>query len=120
MDESIDLKEILKKHFAWLNDEPDGARANLTGAYLSGADLTGANLSRADLSRADLSGANLDYSVWPLYCGSKHVKVDKKIATQLAAHFCVLDCDDPDYQVARAAILAFAQQSHRARDLELV
>jgi hypothetical protein len=53
------LQKIIADHKKWLNDEPDGSRANLSGANLSGADLSGADLSRADLSRADLSRANL-------------------------------------------------------------
>ena len=53
------LQEILEKHKRWLNNEPDGERANLRRADLSGADLIGANLSGADLSGADLIGANL-------------------------------------------------------------
>ena len=78
------LNEILQKHKLWIEGDPEGTRAdlsganlsranlrwadlsgaNLSGAYLSGADLSGAylsgaNLSGADLSRADLSGANL-------------------------------------------------------------
>ena len=89
-------------------------RANLEGANLEGADLRGANLERANLRRA-----NLDYSCWPLWCGSNKVKVDAKIAAQLAAHFCALDCDDKAYQKARKAILKFAMTSHRAEDLEL-
>jgi hypothetical protein len=55
-----------------------------------------------------------------LWCGSKGVKVDRKIAAQLAAHFCAVDCDDPDYQAARAAILEFAKTSHRASELGLI
>jgi uncharacterized protein YjbI with pentapeptide repeats len=81
--------------------------------------LIGANLSHADLRDADLHGANLDFACWPLWCGSKQVKVDARIAAQLAAHFCVLDCDDPDYIKARDAIMEFAKTSHRASDLEL-
>jgi uncharacterized protein YjbI with pentapeptide repeats len=108
----------------------DLSGANLTGANLTRADLTGANLTRADLRGADLSGANLrgadlrganiDLSCWPLWCGSKNVKVDDKIARQLAAHFCVLDCDNAEYQAARAAILEFAKGSHMTADLGLV
>ncbi|MFA5150989.1 MAG: pentapeptide repeat-containing protein [Clostridia bacterium] len=104
--------------------------ADLTDANLRGANLTGADLTRADLTRADLSGANLmgadlrsaniDFACWPLWCGSKNVKVDARIATQLAAHFCVLDCDDPAYKAARKAILKFAKTSHRADDLGLL
>ena len=91
--------------------------ADLRGADLSGADLRGADLRGAHLSGADLSGANLDFSAWPLCCGSNRVRVDAKLSAQLAAHFCALDCDDPAYQLARAAILDFARTSHRAGDL---
>ena len=93
--------------------------ADLRDADLRDADLRGADLSGANLRRADLSGADLDYSCWPLSCCSKDVKVNRKIAAQLAAHFCVMDCDDADYQKARKAILKFAKTSHRAADLGL-
>jgi len=93
--------------------------ANLRGADLSGADLSGADLRVANLIGADLRGANLDFSCWPLWCGSKSVKIDRRIAAQLAAHFCAVACDDPDYQAARAAILEFAKSSHRAVELGL-
>jgi len=63
------LKEILKKHLLWLNDEEDGEKAdlhsadlcdaNLYGADLRGADLCGANLHSADLRGANLHSANL-------------------------------------------------------------
>jgi hypothetical protein len=53
------LKDILKKHVAWLRGEPDGQKANLRSADLSGADLRSADLSGADLRSADLSGADL-------------------------------------------------------------
>ena len=94
--------------------------ADLSGANLRSADLSGANLSGANLRSADLSGADLSYSAWPLWCGSKRVKVDKRIAAQLAAHFCVLDCDDNDYIEARNAIMDFAKTSHRANDLGII
>lgn len=112
----------------------DLSRANLWGANLWGVDLRGANLRDAnlrdanlwgaDLRGADLRdvylwGANLDFSCLPLWCGSKGVIVDKRIAAQIAAHFCALTCDDPDYQAARSAILEFAKTSHRAGELRL-
>jgi hypothetical protein len=46
--------------------------------------------------------------------------VDKRIAAQIAAHFCALACDDADYLAARAAILEFAKSSHRAENLGLL
>lgn len=87
--------------------------ANLSGADLSGADLRGAKLRGAYLSGADLRGAYLDFSCWPLWCGSLDVKVDAKIAAQIAYHFCRLDCEDSGYKQARNAILDFANQFHR-------
>ena len=93
-----DLKEILRKHTLWLNNDPEGekadltgadlykanlygadlSKADLTGADLTGADLTGAdlykaNLYKADLSKADLTGADLSEAKidWPLVCPEK-------------------------------------------------
>lgn len=141
-----ELNEILVAHKAWLEGEPEGRKANLRGAYLQeadlreadlweadlrgadlwganlrganlrGANLRGADLREADLWGADLWGADLDYSSWPLLCGSLDVKVDARIAAQLAYHFCRLDCDDPDYIAARNAILDFANTFHRAKE----
>lgn len=87
--------------------------ANLYKADLRGANLLGANLYKADLCGADLREANIDFSCWPLWCGSLEVKVDKKIAVQIMYHACALDCDDPEYVVARNAVLNFANKMHR-------
>lgn len=71
----IELNKILDLHKKWLDDKPDGKRAdlsytdlsglNLSGAILRNANLIkvileGANLEGADLSCADLRGANLE------------------------------------------------------------
>lgn len=85
--------------------------ANLCGADLCGADLRGANLCGANLS-----GANIDYACWPLWCGSLGVKMDVRIARQLAYHLCALDCDDPEYIKSRDALLPFANQFHRVQE----
>ena len=145
-----ELKTMLEKHKLWLDDEEGGKRANLQYADLEGADLRdadlrdadlrGANLRGANLQYADLRGANLrvtdleganlrganlrganlDYTCLPLWCGSKGMIVDKRIAAQIAAHFCALDCDDADYLAARTAILEFAKSSHLAEVLGLL
>ena len=94
-----ELDAILQKHKLWLDDADGGIRADLKGA--------------------DLRGADLDYSCFPLWCGSKGMIVDRRIAAQIAAHFCALECDDADYIAAREAILEFAQTSHRAKVLGL-
>ena len=109
-----ELKTVLEQHKLWLFDN-GGERADLRRA-----DLQGADLRYADLQGADLRWADLDYSCLPLWYGSKSMVVDKRIAAQIAAHFCALDCDDADYLAARAAILEFAKTSHRVSDLGLL
>ena len=126
--EENQLKNVLELHRKWINKEPGGERANLWGADLWRADLwranlreanlreanlRGADLRGADLWEANLRGANLDYSCWPLWCGSLDVRVCKRIAAQLAYHFCRLDCDDPEVIAAQNAIIPLANQFHR-------
>ena len=97
--------------------EADLSRANLCHADLRGADLTDARLSNADLRDANLDGADLTNTdltdaAWPLSRGSLDVKTDRRMAAQLAYHFCRLDCDDPGYIQARNALVPFANTSH--------
>ncbi len=118
-----ELNEILEKHSKWINNEEGGEQANLREANLCRADLyeanlRGANLYGADLREANLRGANLrgansDFSCLPLWCGSFDMKVDKRIAAQIAYHFCRLDCDDKEFIEARNAIVDFANNFHR-------
>lgn len=96
-------------------------RANLRGAILRGGNLRGADLREAGLYRADLRGANLseanlDFSTLPLWCGSLKMTVDKRIAAQVAYHFCRLVCDDAEFLEARNSILKFANQFHRVNE----
>ena len=137
----FDREEVLKllkrgRKQAILDYDLKGADlsgADLKGANLKGADLSGANLMEAnlrdtnlintDLRGADLRGANLrganikgadlDYSCYPLWCGSLHLKADKRLACQLAYHLCSIQCDDADYIKMRNSILDFANQFHR-------
>ena len=129
--DNADLKCVLENHRKWLLFEEDGEQADLRGADLRGADLRGVNLQganfrgadlrgadlrSANLRGADLRGANIDYSSWPLCCGSLGVTVDRRIAAQIAYHFCRFDCDDPDYMSAREALLSFANTFHRVAE----
>ena len=59
-DAMIELTEILRLHKLWLENTPEGNRADLSDANLSGAYLIGANLSGANLIGANLSGVILD------------------------------------------------------------
>jgi len=92
--------------------------ANLQGAFLlranlQNANLQGANLQGAFLRMADLRGTDIDFTCWPLWCGSTNVTVDRRIAVQLAYHLCSLNCDDSEYATIRASLLPFACQIHR-------
>ena len=109
-----ELEAILAKHVLWLQSKAGGEKANLWRANLVKADLR-----EADLREAKLEGADLDFSAWPLWCGTRGVIVDKRLACQLAAHFCVLVCEDDEVKAAQQALLPLARQSHRAKDLGL-
>jgi hypothetical protein len=89
--------------------------ANLRDADLRGADFRGADLRGADFRGADFRGADLDYSCWPLWCGSKGVKLDSKQIDQLCLHLYWVMPDSKlkkglKYRAGRAA---------KARDVEL-
>ena len=98
------LREILTAHTQWL-DGNGGERADLQGANLrranlQGANLRGANLRSADLRRADLRSANLDFSAWPLWCGSVGAIVDDRIQRQLLYHAYATDNPEQDADIA--------------------
>ena len=79
---SEELKEKIRLHKMWLNNEVGGekadlSRANLYGANLSGADLSGANLYGANLSGADLSGAKSIISFGPMPTSGRIIYASK-------------------------------------------
>ena len=141
---TTNLKEVLRLHTLWLNDGEIGERAdlrwanlvgadlreadlrwanlrwaNLRWANLEGADLREANLEMADLRRANLREANLemadlDYAAWPLWCGSLGAKADRRLAAQLAYHFCRIDYGDDELcKGLQAALVPLANEFHR-------
>ena len=94
--------QILQRHAKWLESggtdgesanlrNADLRNANLRGADLCNANLCGADLCNANLCGADLCGADLDFSCWPLWCGSKNVKADDRLVVQLIFHVTRLD-----------------------------
>ena len=134
-----ELDKILKNHKKWLAGEDGGSRANLRGANLRGANLQvadlrgadlrdvnlwdaalqgaklwGADLRGANLQTADLRGADVDYSCWPLGCGSLDVIVDRRIFCQLAYHLCRVIVDDDECKEAQLMLGKLANEFHRA------
>jgi uncharacterized protein YjbI with pentapeptide repeats len=57
-----ELNDILDKHKKYMNNLPEGERADLSNMDLSNANLSYANLIDANLSNAKLSNANLSYA----------------------------------------------------------
>jgi len=82
--------------------EADLQKANLQGADLRGANLQEANLRGAYLQKANLQGATLDYSCFPLWCGSFDMKVDDRLVWQLIAHLGRLDRSKISKKVGKA------------------
>ena len=144
-----EFSEILKKHEMWLQNDPNGKRANLSradlseailsganlsranlseailsGANLSRANLTGAYLSRANLSGAYLSGANIDYSVLPLWCGSLNAGFDDKQIKQIAYHMVKagLNSKNTSEETRRDLIkmIDFANEFHRVEECGII
>lgn len=106
-----ELDKILTDHKKWLNNEDEGRRADFRGA-----DLRYANLRGADLTGADFRGADIDYSCWPLWCGSLNVKVDRRIFCQLAYHLCRVIVDDDDCKESQLMLGRLANEFHRAAE----
>ena len=65
------------------------------------------------LRRAYLRGADLDYSCFPLWCGSFDMTTDIRLPAQLAYHFCRLKCDDLLVQEAQKYLVPLANKFHR-------
>ena len=114
-----EIDRILELHKTWLNGGENGKCANLRDADLSDANLYGANLRGADLRGADLRGADLDFSCWPLWCGSLHVKIDDRIAHQLIYHVCSAIISSPEVSdsikniMLLQPVLGLANKFHR-------
>ena len=80
--------------------------ANLSRADLRKADLRGTYLSGTNLSRADLREANIDFSCFPLWCGSFDLKCDQRLFWQLLAHAARLNVvyEDGDTEIKEAIL----------------
>ena len=124
---SSELKTILECHRKWIETnglegkkadlrDSDLRRCDLRRCDLRGCNLSGCDLRDSDLRDSDLSGCDLDYSSLPLWCGSLDIKIDKRIAAQIAYHFCRMICDNPEVKQAQNAIMELANQFHRAAE----
>jgi len=68
-------------------------------------------LSGANLGGANLRGANLDFSCWPLWCGSFNAKVDDRLVWQLICHITRLDVSECSDEAKKAVQSLFHWQN---------
>lgn len=108
-----ELDKILTAHKKWVKNEKGGRRADFRGADFREANLLAANLRAANLTGADFRGADIDFSCWPLWCGSLDVKIDRRIFCQLAYHLCRVIVDDDDCKTAQLMLGRLANEFHR-------
>jgi hypothetical protein len=98
--------------------------ANFRNAGLRYTILQGADIYGADFRDAIFQDTNINYSCLPLQCGGLNWKIDKNIATQLAYHFCSMECDDEEFIDVRNYMLNFANKFCRVgedcKKLELI
>lgn len=112
--QEVNFKNSILKNVDF--QDSDMQRTVLSEVDAQNSNFCGVDFFGTDFQRADFRGVNMDHSCWPLWCGSFDVKVDKRIAAQLAYHFCRLDCNDPEYIRARNMLIDFANQFHMAKD----
>ena len=140
-----ELDKTIRLHQKWLNNDPEGVRAdmsganmrdadmrwadmssaNMSGANMRDADMSEANMSRADARDADISGADIDYVTITLWCGTLRIRIDNRITSQLLYH--VLSCvevspdvsDDVKKVLLSPEVVAIANQFHRCKSGEV-
>ena len=72
------------------------------------------DLSGADLRWANLRGTNLDFSCFPLWCGSFDIQTDNRLLFQLAYHICRLSVNTPEFAEIKKFLTPYANKFHRA------
>jgi len=122
-----DVVKFNQKRHTFINlRHADLRGANLRHANLRDADLRGANLRDADLSGANLSGANLDFSCYPLWCGSLDMKTDMRLVYQLCYHLCRLKIinksgsSSKTGRVIQKLLMPFANKFHRVDECGMI
>ena len=104
----------------------DMSHSNLLDSNLRHSDLSHSNLLGSNLRHSDLSHSDIDYSCWPLWCGSLDVHIDDRIARQLLYHLmrpCLVSPDvSEDFKRAlfTKALIAEANKFHRAEECGLI
>ena len=83
---------------------------NFTDANFAGANLSGAIFSHTNLTHANFKGADLFRAALPLWCGGLNWKLDRLQMSQLAYHFCSMQCEDEAVKKMQIALYDFANE----------
>jgi hypothetical protein len=94
----------------------DFAVYRLAGADFSGARLRDVSWEMVVACDVSMRGADIDFARIQLSCGALGWRIDSRIASQLAYHFCSMKCDDPEFIAAREALLGLASKFHRSEE----
>lgn len=115
----VKLNKILENHKKWINSEEGGERADL-----SYANLRVANLRGADLRVANMKGTNIDYSAFPLWCGSLFAHFDDRQLAQIAYHLVKAGLQSnnasADTKSELVKLVDFANKSHLIMECGLI
>lgn len=87
--------------------------ADLICANLQNTALEQTNFDSADLRGADLCGSEIDFATFTLWKGLLNIKIDGRIAAQLAYYFCSFICNDPEVVAVQNFMLPLANKYHR-------
>lgn len=106
--------------------EADLRYANIRYANLRGADLVAAELRNAELRNADLGDVDLDFSSFPLWCGSLDVHIDEHIVIQLLYHllrnvqYSSNISDEMKSRLLKADLIEVANRFHRVDECGMI
>ena len=96
--------------------------SNMTYANMQDANMQDTDLKNVSMRFADMRGADIDYSCWPLQCGSLKAHVDDRIAIQLLYHaLSVVQhspyvSDDIKRTLLTEAVVDIANRFHRVEE----
>lgn len=89
---------------------------DMNNAILHGVQFCRCNTRGMHLNGSDMTGANIDYSAWPMWCGSYGVKVDRRLFEQLVMHLCGVVVDDREYWNVQQTLKSIAMRHPRAQE----
>ena len=111
---SKELTRILINHKNWIdNGFEENLEKSAKQANLRDADLSHVDLSHTDLRNANVSNTNIDFSTFPLWCGTFDIQSDDlKLVYQLLYHICRIKSTNPELDEIKKLILPYANKTH--------